>query len=298
MPPRFKYEINADEVEVLENSKSQSGQDLLVVALTQGKRNGKWLEIGAGHPIAGNNTWLLEKYFGWQGDSIDINDPTLSVKQNEWRKLYSMIRSSFPTSMDIPSEWAPDARYDQLPVHIQQEIIEKHSYYEIFDSQPDIANAIDFKNAWPTVRPKANFVIADAVSLDYSNLSGPYDYLQIDMDNAIGSVRCLRAITKYHRPSVITFEHDVYRRIPEVIQCREESRDLLKELGYVMIASDVVCGSPFDNSSNECEPLYFEDWYAYPDLIDKELINIYKQVDLDQKPIYYSDILFQNYTFK
>ncbi len=296
MPLHFKYEINADEVEVLKNSKSQSGQDLLVVALTKGKKNGKWLEIGAGHPIVGNNTWLLEKYFGWHGDSIDIHDPTLSVKQNEWRKLYSMIRSSFPTSMDIPPEWAPDAHFDQLPVQIQREIIENHSYYEIFDSQPDVANEIDSKNAWLTVRPKSNFLISDAVSFNYSNLSGPYDYLQIDIDNAIGSVRCLQAITKYHRPSVITFEHDVYRRIPEVIRCREESRDLLKKLGYVMIAGDVVCGSPCDNSPDEFQPLYFEDWYAYPDQIDKELIEIYRQVDLDQRPIYYSDILFQKYT--
>jgi len=52
---------------------SQSFQDLFVLAANQGRRNGRYLEIGSAEPFYGNNTALLESKFGWSGVSIDIN---------------------------------------------------------------------------------------------------------------------------------------------------------------------------------------------------------------------------------
>ena len=52
---------------------SQSYQDLFVLAATNGKRNGQYLEIGSAEPFKGNNTALLETEFGWKGISIDID---------------------------------------------------------------------------------------------------------------------------------------------------------------------------------------------------------------------------------
>ena len=47
-------------------------QDLFVIAMTQGKKNGTYLEIGCGWPSGGGtNTYALEKTFGWSGVSID-----------------------------------------------------------------------------------------------------------------------------------------------------------------------------------------------------------------------------------
>jgi len=40
---------------------SQASQDLFVKYLTNEKRNGYFVEIGSNHPIAINNTILLEK---------------------------------------------------------------------------------------------------------------------------------------------------------------------------------------------------------------------------------------------
>jgi hypothetical protein len=53
----------------------QYAQDLFVVAMTQGKMNGTWLEIGCGHSMGGGtNTLCLEKYFQWNGISIDSGE--------------------------------------------------------------------------------------------------------------------------------------------------------------------------------------------------------------------------------
>lgn len=52
---------------------SDQQQDLFIVACTRGKKHGTYLEIGAGHPVYGNNTFLLEAQFGWRGVSFEMN---------------------------------------------------------------------------------------------------------------------------------------------------------------------------------------------------------------------------------
>ena len=51
---------------------SQCYQDLFVLGCLNGKKNGTYLEIGAGDPFFGNNTALLEK-LGWDGVSVDLS---------------------------------------------------------------------------------------------------------------------------------------------------------------------------------------------------------------------------------
>lgn len=53
---------------------SQCGQDLIVLKYLENKRNGYFLDIGSGYPITINNTYLLEKNYGWKGISIDIEN--------------------------------------------------------------------------------------------------------------------------------------------------------------------------------------------------------------------------------
>lgn len=54
-------------------SNSLEGQDEWVLNLLSEKRNGTYVEIGGGHPIAGNNTYLLETKYGWGGLSVEID---------------------------------------------------------------------------------------------------------------------------------------------------------------------------------------------------------------------------------
>lgn len=60
--------------EIIDKHYSCDLQDIFVLTATNGMTNGKYLEIGANDPLTFNNTFVLEKYFGWQGISIDYFD--------------------------------------------------------------------------------------------------------------------------------------------------------------------------------------------------------------------------------
>lgn len=58
--------------ESIERNFSQTYQDMFVLTMLNGKRNGTYFEIGAADPFHGNNTALLETQFGWTGTSLEI----------------------------------------------------------------------------------------------------------------------------------------------------------------------------------------------------------------------------------
>jgi len=79
--PYLRYAFS--DCELIEHSYSDSWQDMFVLTMLNGKKNGTFLEIGANMPVkqsgqpAGvgyNNTYLLETQFGFKGISIDIQD--------------------------------------------------------------------------------------------------------------------------------------------------------------------------------------------------------------------------------
>lgn len=59
-------------------SNGQVMQDMFVLTVLEGKRNGTYLEIGSADPIMFNNTYTLEKDFGWKGISIDIDQKQIN----------------------------------------------------------------------------------------------------------------------------------------------------------------------------------------------------------------------------
>lgn len=73
--PLLKYQFQGSE-NITEHY-SQSWQDLFVLTMLDGKKNGTYLEIGCCDPIYINNTYLLEQ-FDYSGISIDIE------LNNEW----------------------------------------------------------------------------------------------------------------------------------------------------------------------------------------------------------------------
>ena len=68
---KLKYKFNNSEN--IETNYSQIYQDMFVLSMHNGKKDGTYLEIGSGDPMYGNNTYLLETKFNWKGISIDIN---------------------------------------------------------------------------------------------------------------------------------------------------------------------------------------------------------------------------------
>jgi len=83
---------------------SQFGQVDYVIDKSNGKTDGIYVEIGAGHPIHINNSYKLEKDYNWKGISIDCEDPknasrikadkceSLSVE--EYEKFWYSIRKN------------------------------------------------------------------------------------------------------------------------------------------------------------------------------------------------------------
>lgn len=190
-------------LEEVQTNHSQALQDMFVLSMLNGKRNGTFLEIGASNPFERNNTALLEKSFNWKGVSLEIS--------NEFTESYKSLRTN------------------------------------------------------------VNFICADALKVDYSDIleknydSNIIDYLQLDIEPARNTYECMLKIPfdKY-KFAVITYEHDDYIDITR--SCKKKSREFLESKGYVLVVNDISV----DGIST------FEDWWVHPDLVDANLINLMK----------------------
>ena len=65
---RHKF-IGAEDIE---NNFSQAFQDLFVLSILDGKKNGTYVEIGGDHPVVINNSYILESQYGWKGVSFEL----------------------------------------------------------------------------------------------------------------------------------------------------------------------------------------------------------------------------------
>lgn len=73
----------------LERNYSQVMQDLFVISMTNGKRNGTFVEVGGAFPFNYNNTALLEKGFDWKGISIEYDEKFIDdYRKQRSAKLY------------------------------------------------------------------------------------------------------------------------------------------------------------------------------------------------------------------
>jgi hypothetical protein len=61
---------------------SQIGQDRFVLDILQQKKNGLFLDIGGAWPVYLNNTYALEKDYGWTGVSMDLE----STYAKDWEQ--------------------------------------------------------------------------------------------------------------------------------------------------------------------------------------------------------------------
>lgn len=70
---------------------SQAGQDLFVLMALNGKRNGRFIDLGCNHPVEINNTYILEKNYDWTGLSFDIDQKFVNLYPN-FRKTKALVR--------------------------------------------------------------------------------------------------------------------------------------------------------------------------------------------------------------
>ena len=67
----LKYQFPGSEN--IANNYAQSMQDMFVLSMLDGKKNGVYVEIGADQPRVISNTYLLETEFDWMGVSFEID---------------------------------------------------------------------------------------------------------------------------------------------------------------------------------------------------------------------------------
>jgi len=95
---------------------SQAGQDCFVLACLKSKRNGSFLEIGSNHPIIINNTYQLEKDYGWRGLMIEY-DPQWEPHYRSHRVSDYLIQDA--TTIDFTTRaWSRDIDYLQIDLDV------------------------------------------------------------------------------------------------------------------------------------------------------------------------------------
>ena len=134
-------------------------------------------------------------------------------------------------------------------------------------------------------RKKTKVFCVDAKTVDYSKLISEnfvektIDYLQLDIEPASNTLDVLKRIPFHqYKFRVITYEHDHY--VDATKKCRDESREFLKSMGYIMVVNDI---------SNDGVSTY-EDWWVHPDCVDYNIVNTMRDVQIGVKNI--SDYMF------
>ena len=98
---------------------SQAGQDLFVLDMLGGKKEGIFVEIGGADPFESNNTFLLESDFRWFGISVEF-DAELAARYNRSRRAicFNADATRFDFTGEIAKRLNNPARVDYLSADI------------------------------------------------------------------------------------------------------------------------------------------------------------------------------------
>lgn len=119
---RFKYSFPG--LKDVYYNYSKHFQDLFVLAVYNGKRNGSYLEIGSGDPIIHSNTALLEKEFDWKGISMDISSALCyKFKENRFNTVICADASEVPF-IDLLDKHCMDRKIDYLQIDCDEASID------------------------------------------------------------------------------------------------------------------------------------------------------------------------------
>lgn len=100
--------------ENIEKNYSQAYQDMFILSMLNGKKNGLYLEIGAQQPFYQNNTALLETEFEWKGISIEIL-PELCEQFERERKNTILCKDALKVNYEeLLSEFSDERVWDYL----------------------------------------------------------------------------------------------------------------------------------------------------------------------------------------
>lgn len=183
-------------------SYAEAFQDIFVLKCFKYKKNGTFLEIGAGDPIKGSNTYLLEKEYNWKGLSMDYG-------YVEWSDdvIITCNGMNFSRS-NYHSYWIKEWNKHRTTPLLMDDALSCDWLSIIHNNFPTLSNKK------PTI-----------------------DYLQVDIDPAENTWECLNKIPFDSVDfNVITYEHDAYK---EGDEWRKKSRKYLESKGFILVAGNI-----------------------------------------------------------
>lgn len=114
----LKYKFN--NAEIINENHAQAYQDIFVLSMLNGKKNGTFLEIGANDAIDNNNTIILEKDFGWNGISVDIDPISKTSYELNNRKSKFLLENALSINYEkYLNEISINNRIDYLQLDIE-----------------------------------------------------------------------------------------------------------------------------------------------------------------------------------
>lgn len=124
-----------NEVSGIQNeSQSETYQDIFAYKMGGFASLNTYLEIGAGHPKLGNNTYLLEGK-GWQGISVEIDPALVSLFQSERKNKIYLANAIGFNYLNALREISPDGYIGYLQIDIDPSIQSLRTLMDIpFDS--------------------------------------------------------------------------------------------------------------------------------------------------------------------
>lgn len=186
-----------------EFSVSQIGQDMWVLFVSKGKRDGYFVDIGACHPQKINNTYLLETKYGWNGILVEPN-PALAkeILSTRASKLFQVLVTN-----DDNSEYLISSNPEFNTTSNQLKKF-RHKGFDL----------VDAKNIIPTLTINE--------LLEMSRTPSSFDLLSIDVEG--GELSLIQTLDfDRWKPKMIVVEHNFKRD-------RKRIHKVLKAKGYIL----------------------------------------------------------------
>ena len=201
--------------DIIRESKSQLGQDILALSLVGLDKPGYFVEFGATNGVDLSNTYMLEKRWGWKG--------ILCEPARVWHKGLVNNRNCF---IDTRCVWRQS---DELIEFAQA-------------SNPVLSTIVDFKDSDIHADSRANSLVYQVKTVSLRDLLRTYkapfeiDFLSIDTEGSEYSILQDFDFSEY-RFNVICIEHNY-------TSTRDKVFDLLVSNGYKRVYREL---SKFDD---------------------------------------------------
>jgi len=192
--------------------RAQVGQDLFVLIATSFKRDGFFVEFGAGDGVNLSNSFLLERSFGWKG--------ILAEPAKGW---HPALRQNRDCAVDTRCVWATTGQNLEFAEAAEPE-------YSTVRNMAELEDGHEALRAGATTYEVASVSLNDL--LDEHSAPGCVDYLSIDTEGS--EYEILRAFDFTSREiRVITVEHNYDRTR------RSSIHELLTGHGYRRVLEDM-----------------------------------------------------------